>query len=69
MCALSRPKIAFPPILDYILHIVRQSSLPVTFGEIIQFMTTRYPLREQLVEIVQYQQCTRLSQRATITGV
>jgi len=42
----------FVPILDYILHIVRQSSLPVTFGEIVQFMTTRYPLREQLVKIV-----------------
>jgi len=51
----------FLPILDYILYIVRRSSLPVTFEEIVQFMTTCYPLREQLVEIVQYGSQDRIS--------
>jgi len=56
---LIAPPIAFLPFLDCILYIIHQSLLPVTFGEIVQLITTRYPLREQSVEIVQYFMSTR----------
>jgi len=36
---------AFLPFLDCIFT---SACYPVTFGKIVRFMTTRYPLREQL---------------------